>query len=634
MVITQKNHNNGYLHPNIVINLEDQTIIKDDSKKNPELPDFNMLIPICVPRGITNTLEIFYPGEPGRFIITHGEPNAVKNGFGPNMIHDVLNSGAKIGVYTINLRGKDATKANIIVSLKYKVEKDVPYTDEEGNQYYIEVDEFNNKKITTDPGIDNEEVKRDVLHIKFVPSYVENCHEWTDIHTAMNDASNVEDENGYFTLPWFGVMYRGSTSYGNTIYWSMTPRVSEADNNTYFGFNMFDGENMIRTNQLISMDPSAGNKYGADYYVEPIFNANFNTMRFMSSEVSDDVINVIKQYLYTVGDVVNGTEPSIKFSSINPFDVNTFGIVMDAGTIDIKETKAFMLAGGTDGEIDRDKLFEEFFKCEIVNDLKSPLRYRFSYIPDCLYNPATKRAIAELVEARVRMTNTTLMVGSFNTFESAATERRAEFYKDNPNLRLIAKCQSPMRHDKFTRKTFRFPASYYDTIALAEHIRETGNPYTPFAGYRARWTDYVEDTMVYPSEDLESINEFSKARVNLVMKDSADGGYLSEQNMDINFESDQLEFSNSCLVADMIYDTVKMIHQNHFNLNEAEDVQALKENIDEFINGKYRIYAASLQIKVYREGTTGRSKNTNIVEIIVNLKDISKYAKVNLKLIE
>lgn len=634
MFITQNNQGNSYLHPNTNITIQDNTVFVASGETNLELPKFNMLIPICVDRGITDTLEIFYPGQADKFLLVHGNPNPQKYGFGPNMIYDVLASGANVGIYTINLRSKDATKSNVILSMKYKIEKDVPYTDAEGNPYYIAIDESGNRILTTDPGImgENEAVVRDVMHVKFVTSYVEDCRDWTDVHEAMNNISDVEDENGYITLPWFSVMYRGSGKYGNNIYWGLSPRISEADKNTYFAFNMFDGSSSIVTDSLVSMDPSAGNRYGVDYYIETLFNSNFQTMRFMSSEVSDRILELFQNYLYTADDIINGNEPSIKFSTINPFNLNEFGIVIDDGSINIEDTKAIQLYGGSDGDIDRDSLYKAFFNSEVISDITSPLRYRFSYVPDIGYDAETKKVLLDFLGKRSRMTNATLMVGSNSTFESGIIEKQGEFYADMPYLRLISKAQSPMKTDQFTHKTIRFPASYYDTIALVEHIKRYGHPYNPFAGYNARWRGYIEDTMKYPPEDQTFVNKFSNARVNLIMKDSADGGYISEQNMNISFESDQLEFNNACLVADMIYDTVQLIHKNHFSLNEADDVQLLKETINEYINGTYSVYSASLSINVYRQGTIGRAKNTNVIEIIINLRDINKYAQVNLVL--
>lgn len=634
MLITSQAKALTTLHPNINITVIDNTIVTDDTREGPELPRFNMLIPIVVDRGMTNTMEIYYPNEPNRYILAHGKPDIVKYGVGPNIIHQVMLSGAEIGVYTINLRDEDvATKPNMVVSLKYRIERNVPYTDATGNPYYLTHDLDGNRVLTFDPGIDNTPVQRDVLHVKFVTSYVENCKKWTDIHAAMNNmVSDVEDEDGYLTLPWFAVMYRGSGSYGNNVYFSMIPRLSDSDDSIYWAINMFDGTSSYKTDSLISMDTNAGAKYGANYYIENVFNQEFSTLRFMTSEAADDIVSLFKTHMYTLEDVLNGNEPSIPFQRINPFDLEEFGIVMDAGTLDTTHVKAFQLQGGIDGELDRDVLFEKFYNGQIkgAENIKSLLTYRFSYIPDLNYNEPTKAAIVKFVESRCRTTTATLMLGGYESFQSAATQRRSDYYWDMPNIRLLPKCQSPMMYDTYTRKHRQFPASYFDALALIDHIKKNTVPYFPFAGANARWSGYVEDTMMYPSEDPEFIDMLTKARINTVMRDNREGGYISDQLMNINFESDQVEFSNTLIISDMIYDLVHLIHLNHFTFNEASDIEKLQEQVSNYINTRYRAYSASLGIKVYRPGTTGRNGKTRVVEATVDLKDIARFAQIKL----
>lgn len=624
------------IHPNIVINIDDRTIIRDDTRNAPDLPRFNMLIPTVLPRGMTNTMEIYYPKEPNRYILAHGEPNPAKYGIGPSLIHYILNSNSGIGVYTINLRGEDATMANMIVAMKYRIDTDVPYTDDEGNPYYLAEDENGNRILTLEIGIDRIPVVRDVMHVKFVTSYVENCKSWTDVHSAMlNMTSDAEDEFGYKTLPWFAVMYKGATSYGNDVYWQMTPRSSEADGNVYYSIQLFDGNQTVKTNSLISFDSNAGARYGEDYYIESGFNNTFQTLRFMTSESKDDIVDLFSKHLYTLDDIINGSDPSIAFSRVDPFAINEFGIQLDDDSLDISRAKAFQLQGGEDGEMDRDKLFEDFFSHKIIPDLKSVLRYRFSYVPDIGYNETTKNLLVKFVEDRSRMTTSSIMLGSYESFISAAMQRRGDYYGDMPNIRILAKCQSPMRFDSWCRKTMRFPASYYDTIALVDHVeRHAGVPYYPFAGAYARWKDFLDDTMVYPNETFEEIDELARARVNFVMRDKDDGAYISDQLTNINFESDQLEFNNILIISDMLYDLVDILHKNHFSFNENAEVATLREIVADEINTRYAQYSASLMVDVYREGNVGRAKSTNIVEATVDLKDINRFAKINLILVE
>ena len=138
----------SYSFSNMTVKITDNTVLRDDTTTTTqETPDFNVLIPIHVPVGTTNSLELYYPGEINRYLNAHGTPNCLKNGFGADAIYAALTSGAEVGVYTINLRGASATFANAVVVMKYKVEKDVPYTDTTGAPYYYD----KNGQLTTSP---------------------------------------------------------------------------------------------------------------------------------------------------------------------------------------------------------------------------------------------------------------------------------------------------------------------------------------------------------------------------------------------------------------------------------------------------------------------------------------------------
>ena len=112
------------------------------------------------------------------------------------------------------------------------------------------------------------------------------------------------------------------------------------------------------------------------------------------------------------------------------------------------------------------------------------------------------------------------------------------------------------------------------------------------------------------------------------MKDASDGGYLSDQKMNTKLISDQTEFNNAMLIADMLYDLIDLIHRNSFNFNEPDDVENLQSLVSTKINTSYAPHAASLSTSVSKVGTTGKDKYTTKINVTVNLKDINKYANV------
>ena len=620
----------SYSFSNMTVKITDNTVLRDDTTTTTqETPDFNVLIPIHVPVGTTNSLELYYPGEINRYLNAHGTPNCLKNGFGADAIYAALTSGAEVGVYTINLRGASATFANAVVVMKYKVEKDVPYTDTTGAPYYYD----KNGQLTTSP-TDNTPIVRDVLHAKFELQYVANCKKWVDLYKKMNSlVSTTPDESGYQSLPVFAVMYRGASTFGNNVYMNLVPKTAEYDGNTYYTATVFDGINSIKSSRYMSMDVNSGKKYNDSYFIETQFNAEYPTLRMMTAESIQDLYDLINPYLYTLDEFIAGTQadPAKSFAAVDMFDANEFAFVTDEDSLDMQAANAVILQGGSDGTETPDELFKDFFGGKILEDISSVLRYRVTYIPDLGYDEDTKKEIVNLVKLRNRMTTARLMVGN-ETFESAIVDHQSNYYENMPNVSLIAKCQSPMMFNEFTRRTVTVPAGYFDLVAVLNHMYKWGNPFQPFAGALCRWTGFIEDTMNYPANDAQFLQSLYVSRVNVVMKDSEAGAYLADQEMNTVLTSDQTELNNAFLISSMLYDLVALVHRQHFKFNEAEEVRIFNENVNDIINQKYAPYSASLDVEVYRSGTIGFAKSRNIIKVTVDLKDISKYTDVEIVL--
>lgn len=620
----------SYSFSNMTVKITDNTVLRDDTTTTTqETPDFNVLIPIHVPVGTTNSLELYYPGEINRYLNAHGTPNCLKNGFGADAIYAALTSGAEVGVYTINLRGASATFANAVVVMKYKVEKDVPYTDTTGAPYYYD----KNGQLTTSP-TDNTPVVRDVLHAKFELQYVANCKKWVDLYKKMNSlVSMTPDESGYKSMPVFAVMYRGASTFGNNVYMNLVPKTAEYDGNTYYTATVFDGINSIESSRYMSMDVNSGKKYNDSYFIETQFNAEYPTLRMMTAESIQDLYDLINPYLYTIDEFIAGTQanPAKSFAAVDIFGANEFAFVTDEDSLDMQAANAVILQGGSDGTETPDELFKDFFGGKILEDISSVLRYRVTYIPDLGYDEDTKKEIVKLVKLRNRMTTARLMVGN-ETFESAIVDHQSNYYENMPNVSLIAKCQSPMMFNEFIRRTVTVPAGYFDLVAILNHMYKWGNPFQPFAGALCRWTGFIEDTMNYPANDAQFLQSLYVSRINVVMKDSEAGAYLADQEMNTVLTSDQTELNNAFLISSMLYDLVALVHRQHFKFNEAEEVRIFNENVNDIINQKYAPYSASLDVEVYRSGTIGFAKSRNIIKVTVDLKDISKYTDVEIVL--
>ena len=645
LVLSQDNQ---YSAPNVTIKIDDRTTVQDTADVSTyPIPEYNVLIPTFQDIGPTNVIELFRPGYQATYAQVHGLPNALKYGFGPDFIYDILSLNAGVGVYTVNLRGSDATHANVLVLMNYEV-KEEAYQDSNGRQYYIyngemttgwSVDDEDNEVQDPNVAADGEPVTRNVLHVKYETASFEGVSSWLDMVKKLNsyDTSANTDTKG--TLPMFGVIYRGASNFGNNAYFNMTYKNAEYDGNTYYSVSAFDGQNTITTENVMSLDTRSGQSYGTTYFIETVFNNAFYNMRFVMYNDIDKIYDIYNKYLITKEEFIEasaaGTEAvakTIDFGMIDPFTYNGFAITVDEGSLDVSKTNAFTLTNGSDGTETADDLYKKFFNGDIL-DANSVIRYRVNYVPDVGYSDEVKASMIDYIKRRNRFTVGTIMVGQ-DTFRSAMLEHYSYYFDNMPYIRQIAKVQSPMMYNAFCRRTMTYPASYFDVMEWVNKISSNGHPFQPFAGANVRWRGFIEDTMAYPTETPEFIQSLTKARVNVVMKDNSEGAYISDQLMNCVNVSDQIEFNNSILITSMLYDLLDLVHANHFKFNEEQEVKNFKVLVDEFINAKYTKFSASLSTEVYRMGTIGRAAQTNKILVTIDLKDINRYTNIELVLVD
>lgn len=656
-MLVLSSENSQFLFSLMSIKVTDNTVVPDeDATAYTQIPNFCLLVPTVQEAGPTNQLELYYPDQLVRYQKTYGKPNCTKYGFGPDLIYDLLQMNLNdIGIWTVNLRDENARNANVVILMKYKVAKDEAYLDSEGNQYYYDA----NGQLTTEAttgGVANTPIVRDVMHVKFVSSTVEGTvlqdgtvtggiTKWTDLITAMNDmATETEDDEGYKTMPVFGVMYIGASSFGNNCYLNLVPKLAEYDGNMYYDVTAFDGMN-TSTASMMSLDINSGAVYSTSYFMETVFNNTFKNLRLAAFEGIEDFYALINPYMYTLNDYIiapvdeSGKKvitPSQTYTQVDIFAANEFAFICDGeGTINTKATAAIKLASGTDGTKTRDELFADFFNAKIVEDINSVLRYQINYVPSLGYDAKTKLAIVDFIKNRNNFTVGMLEMGSTTgTFESAIVDRQANFYEDMPDIHMVAACQGAMMLNPYIRRTVRYPIGYLDTMALIRNIQGYGNPYNPGAGADFRITGYIEDTMRYAPEKIELANSLQKSRINVYMKDNREGGYKSDQLMNTLLLSDRTELNNAFIVSSMLYDLLYLIHANHFKFNEAAEIRRFQTAVDDTINVKYAEFSASLICEVYRAGTVGRARYRNKIKITVDLKDINKQTDVEIVLVD
>ncbi len=628
---------NSYPFSNTTLSIIDNTTVVSAAAVQKTKPRHNYLFPVKLPKGPTNEIIQFYPGEYNLFASTFGTPSYSKNGVASELIHKILSMPASgMGVYVINLKDTTATKAYAVLCATIEsTPNSTQKTNSTGVLLYLTAD---GREVTESEG--NTPIMLDVVTVKFeVKSPVDElsqaikCKSETEVFSAMETLYKVTTEETKTTTvyPLMAFFYAGNGTYGNNISLRFDSIKSEYSSTVNYKLTVQDGSD----GSTATYSANLSFFYDAEqYFVGNVINSVVPNINTIASNYIEEFFTSVKT---TIG--------SLTLKSADIFDMDftvdkTVGNSIDFHTtsdsLDIGAHEAIKLSGGLDvvsATAEPEKTFDEmavsFFKGELVQDINSLLRYRINQIIDVNYSEDVKAEIVNFCNTRIRATNATLCVGSTTNFSSAIVDSNENYVGKSFNTRLLTKCQSAMAVSEYTKRLHVYPPTYFDTAAFIKNAIENGNIYTPFAGAKARWLNYKEGSIMYPAESSNLFTELNNARLNVVKKDSNTGAYLSDQILTTTNVSDLTEFSNALILADMIYDVVELVHQNNWSFNESDEVKAFKEKVDKDINALYSAYAAVLSVEVYRVGETGLEGRTNAIEISVDFKDISKFARVS-----
>ena len=241
---------NLYAAANMTVKVTDNTVYQNTAIEDSyPVPDFNILVPMVQEVGVTNVIELYRPGTQDSYAALHGMPNALKYGFAPDFIYDTLAQNAGVGVYTVNLRGNDATMANVVLMMDYTVTKDVQRTNKEGEPLYID---STTGAYTTD-STKGEAALHDMLNVKYYIDHYENVKSWASLAKTLDNTDISDNTEDSGTIPIFAATYRGASTFGNNSYFSMHKIVSESDHNTYYYATAYDGVNTVSTDATLSL---------------------------------------------------------------------------------------------------------------------------------------------------------------------------------------------------------------------------------------------------------------------------------------------------------------------------------------------------------------------------------------------
>lgn len=585
------------------------TFVEESSPKR--YPKSCVMIMGSFERGITNYPVQFYGGEVDKFKKTVGIPNYAKYGPGLDIAVDLLDNNVELGVLLVNIRPEDAAAANVVHLVKTKIHKDVPKTTAKGEPLYRTPD---NQEVTVATG--NVAIVRDRVETVHVKQVLTGVKDRRDLLVKLDQLYVEEDAEGFQVIPLMAYKYVGNSTFGNKHNFRLTPKVSEVDGKTYYLIERNDGDGVVKSSSLLSFFPVA-QQYNESVFIENVLKKIQSDLTVVSSIHYDKFLDLIDTY-------ITEKDPA----KVDIFDCDEYQFYTGTNSLDVTADRAFMLAGGTDGTAANiETAYANFLKGDIVPDITSPLVYRIDVIPDLEFSDNICALIEQFIGERYKSTKFFHIAGS-DSFESAISAVAQA--KDNNLVFEFAGAQCPSMYNTYAKRTFFMPTIYYTMLMWKTAVvTNAGNTFMPIAGKSCRWTGFDEDTLVVPKDSEEYLAILDKNRINYVKRDKDYGAFMAKQwSRVITSESDLSQYNNVAMFSSIVYDIIEKIHTNQYKANDPDDVKKFKETVQLDIQPKYSPYATYITVNVYKKGMTGKDKNTNIIEITVNFKDLAIDAEV------
>ena len=487
-----------YQHPYIATYLEDNTIYTDTDEVSVPTPSFNGIQVGFFGAGRDNV--ILYSTNTDMFIEEYGTPNYKLYGQAAYNVVAALNTN-QCGMYTLRLLPDDATYANCVVMVDWKVE-----TPEEGD----------------DP--------KPQLYIKFRKANVTGAKSTAELKTAIAAMYGTElDDEGYNSAPLISFWQLGRGKYGNATRLNFTdPMDYDSEGNTYRYYQiqvMEYAKTGLTTKERISgclqdgildhsnsnnpsmfmedliNDPELGSKkinvmVHSDTY-EEIYAAyqsaveNYTELE-AGAILNEDTLDIITGLLMdgTENPVINLVDNSAEADYLNPISVD-----------------GFAMAGGTDGTFDTgDATTVEALKTELLikafqGSIDRKLTSRFGtpadFCMDANFPEEVKREMGGFAAKREYDAMTYIDTGLLTS--SSEICNFLEGMKSVTAYNLVKECGTYKYRDAdYTGKIVQMSITHWLCKALPTHISIESYT-TPFAREDARLiagTDFVAGTFM------------------------------------------------------------------------------------------------------------------------------------------
>ena len=580
-----------YNHPYI------KTVIYDNSAPVLEVPEVEdgvkFLNVIQSSKGQDGVFLKFRNTED--FIEEYGTPNFKLHGQPIYNAYAALKSRVAT-VYCMRVMPNDALIANLIVLAKYKIDN----SDENNPKMIIK------HEMVSFPGLNNKE----------------------DFEYVVDEFdADVEDENGFKTLPLMGFYALGRGKYGNALRIRLANVYSKKSNIDYKTYRLevmeLDKTLKIKENFQASLYEDAVSNNQSFFYEDIVNDAEDGSTKI---NMYVNPIAVEKLFEIYKEEINPSTNMSIGFFDpvfgLNNDQTNIEGLEIDTSDpnfIAIDRLEGIALENGNDGSLaveEEDTVESELTREEIVDQMYidafngvtnsvigSKRRMPVRFILDAGYSNEVKRAMVSLALKRYDA-HLHLDAGLIQT--PTETVYWGEEMLDIDDRIISKNCQHWEIRDPFNGKRIPVTQTYLLASLLPNHIYNIGD-HVPLVGEKyAKLTGAIKNTLrpVVDGDDLEFKDQLYDLRVNYIEAIDEQTFIRATQQTSQSLETDCSEEHNVYMLLNMKRIVERKMQSLLYNFAEPADRVRFAdeaENALRFYKEKVRGFQIKFAMTDYEE---------------------------------
>lgn len=615
----------NYAHPYIGIQIYDNTEYVEDEVVE-ERKEFNGMQIGFFTGGRDN--QLLYMESRNAYLKEYGNPNFRKYGQAAYNVDNALASGT-CGMYVMNLRPENATHANIVVMVRFKIE-----TTKVNKSSEPSIDDTHTEsEIGQQDQVDApEETEIKKLVYSFYAKTIENAKTTAELATASASLISTDpDEQGYYNMPLATFYALGRGEYGNGIHLVFSNATEYADNEAFYEITQPKYHTYSLTiaeatmSGLVNREVLYGNfddnGFDADFAYGPatFFGDTINDVESGSQRINAEIYPTT---IDAMCKLYNDTFKPVELKTSSNMDILT-GMTLD-GKLDenlklddtaddylnLFSLDGFTMKSGDDGwgDLDDDAIAnakDDLLIKAFSGDIDPVVLSRFSspcdFMLDANYSIPVKRQMAALANRRMYDCMTYLDLGLVNT--TSAMINVLSGLRNIYGFNIIKEGHNyKWRDTEYTGKICNMTITHWLAGALAAHMANTERGlHSPMARDTAilrSGVDYIPGSfkpMIDPDNN-DVKNTIYRLRGNCYETLTFSSVQRSTAITSCQTNSDRLLEMNEYILQRAVKDTYDCLASRIYKLGESSDRSQFETDAKDIITADIGDYVRTVSV--------------------------------------